>query len=454
MTELQSRFCTSADGTRIAYATLGEGPPLVVVSGWGSGFEAIWEEPEVRIWYERMTQARRAVIYDIRGLGGSQREVDDLSLDAQVADLVAVVDHLELDLSDVIGFQGGAATAVAYAARYSERVSRLVLWAPYPRGEDLARPGQAQAMIELVRQNWSLARRAIADIVYPSGPTELQRRAAGRLRSSIASEMAARYIEFTTTVDVVEFLPQVKAPTLVLHRRGDRNVPSRAGRDVASLIPDARFVALEGDIADESRGDLSYLDIMIEFLDEGRPKEPALEPEEGRAGAFRTILLTDMESSTALTQRLGDAKAQEVRRTHNTIVREALKTHNGSEIKHTGDGIMAAFATASSALDCGIAIQRGVADHKAEHPDSPLGVYVGLNAGEPIAEEQDLFGTSINLAARICDQAEAGQILASNVVRELAAGKDFLFADLGETELRGFEDPVKLWELRWAAAES
>ncbi len=167
-----------------------------------------------------------------------------------------------------------------------------------------------------------------------------------------------------------------------------------------------------------------------------------------------TILFTDMASSTALTQRLGDAGAQEVRRAHNEIVRAALSANSGSEIKHTGDGIMASFATASSALECAIAIQCGVAEHKQEHPDSPLSVYIGLNAGEPIAEDDpdgrvDLFGTSVNLAKRICDQAEAGQIVASNVVRELAAGKDFLFADLGETELRGFEDPVKLWELRW-----
>ena len=110
---------------------------------------------------------------------------------------------------------------------------------------------------------------------------------------------------------------------------------------------------------------------------------------------------------------------------------------------------MASFATASAALESAIAIQRGVAAHKEANPKSPLGVYVGLNAGEPIAEEDDLYGTSVNLAARICDHAEAGQIVASNVVRELAAGKDFLFADLGETELRGFEDPIKLWELRW-----
>ncbi len=182
---------------------------------------------------------------------------------------------------------------------------------------------------------------------------------------------------------------------------------------------------------------------ILEFL--GAPDRPA----GGTTESMTVIVFTDMASSTALTQELGDAAAQEVRRAHNDIVRSALAANSGNEIKHTGDGIMASFSTASSALDAAIAIQRGVAQHKDANPDSPLSVYVGLNAGEPIAEDDDLFGTSINLAARICDHAEPGQIVASNVVRELAAGKDFLFSDLGETELRGFEDPVKLWELRW-----
>ena len=161
------------------------------------------------------------------------------------------------------------------------------------------------------------------------------------------------------------------------------------------------------------------------------------------------FLFTDMESSTASRQRLGDAKVQGLVRVHNTIVREALSAHAGSEIKHTGDGIMASFPTASGALECAVAIQRGIASHVEEHPDAPLQVHIGLNAGEPIAEEQDLFGTSVDLAKRICDQAGSGEIFASNVVRELTAGKGFLSADRGETELRGFEDPVKLWELRW-----
>ena len=127
----------------------------------------------------------------------------------------------------------------------------------------------------------------------------------------------------------------------------------------------------------------------------------------------------------------------------------ALSENGGSGIKHTGDGIRASVPIASSALDCAIATQRGVAAHVEEHPDSPLGLYIGLNAGEPIAEERDLFGTSVDLAKRICDHAQPGQILASNVVQELAAGKGFTFADQGEATLKGFEKPVRLHEVRW-----
>jgi class 3 adenylate cyclase len=239
----------------------------------------------------------------------------------------------------------------------------------------------------------------------------------------------------------------VKAPTLVLHRLGDRDAPISAGRAVAALIPDSRFLALEGDMGHPFLGDTSYIETMTHFLDEGRAVKPTVEG--APPAGLVTILFTDMESSSALRQRLGDAKAQELVHTHNAIVRDALKAHGGSEIKHTGDGIMASFSTASGALECSIAIQRGVAAHVEQHPDAPLGVYIGLNAGEPIAEERDLFGTSVDLARRICDQADPGQIVVSDVVRQLAMGKGFLFSDRGDVVLRGFEDPVRLYEVSW-----
>jgi adenylate cyclase len=142
---------------------------------------------------------------------------------------------------------------------------------------------------------------------------------------------------------------------------------------------------------------------------------------------------------------LGDAKAQELVRAHNTIVRGALTAHGGTEIKHTGDGIMASFPSSSGALECAVVIQRAV----AERAETDLQVHIGLNAGEPVAEEHDLFGTSVQMARRICDHADAGEILVSNVVRELAAGKDFLFAERPAAGLKGFEEPVRLFEVRW-----
>ena len=166
-------------------------------------------------------------------------------------------------------------------------------------------------------------------------------------------------------------------------------------------------------------------------------------------GGLLAILFTDIESSAAIRQRLGDARAQDVLHTHNAIVREALRTHGGSEIKHTGDGIMASFPSATHALQCAVAVEQAVVAHGERHAEASFSVYIGLNAGEPIAEEEDLFGTAVDLARRICDQAQGGEIFVSDVVRQLVAGKGFHFSDHGAVALRGFEDPVRLYEVRW-----
>jgi class 3 adenylate cyclase len=247
-----------------------------------------------------------------------------------------------------------------------------------------------------------------------------------------------------------DLLSRVTVPTLVIHRRGDAIVPFELGREIAAGIPGARFLPLEG----RNHAALADIDVPVmetmtnaiqEFIAEGQaaPEPPAAAP-----SGLVTILFTDMEGSTGLTQRLGDAAAQELLRTHNAIIRDALKAHGGSEIKHTGDGVMASFPVSSRALECAVAIQQAFADRNESETDTPIRVRIGLNAGEPVAEEADLFGTAVQLAARVCARAEPGQVLAANVVRELAAGKGFLFADLGEVVLRGFEDPVRLYEVR------
>jgi class 3 adenylate cyclase len=440
--EPQIRFCTSADGTRIAYATMGEGPPLVVVYPWGRTTELTWERPDSRAALASLSQRRLYVTFDRRGVGASQREVDDFSLEAHVADVAAVADHLRLDRFDLWGQYEAAAVSVAYAAQNPQRLSRLVLWSPYSCGEEIIKPGAARGLVELIHGNWGLARRTLVDIVFPSGSADLRRWYSSGLRRSVSPEVAAKHVEFQSTVDVRPYLAQVKTPTLVLHRRGVRHAPISAGRAVAALIPDARFVALDGDMDHPYLGDTSYMDAMTQFLDEGRAAEPA------SPTAFRTILFTDVEGSTALTDRLGDARARELLREHERMIREALKSHGGSEVKALGDGFMTSFSSAVRALECAIAVQRAFAAHN-ESGEEPILVRVGLNAGEPIAEDDDLYGTAVNEAARITATAKGGEILASDVVRQLVKGKDFLFADRGEVSLKGFDKPVRLHEVKW-----
>jgi class 3 adenylate cyclase len=273
------------------------------------------------------------------------------------------------------------------------------------------------------------------------------------MRECAAREAMLAAREASQHFDVAPLLPQVGTPTLVLHRRQYPLLNVDVATGLASRIPDARLAVLEGTSAIPWLGDMeAVLQAIDEFLGEG--EQAAVTPAEAAApGGFRTILFTDVEGSTALTQRLGDARTREVLRAHERIVREALKAHGGSEVKALGDGFMASFSAATRALECAVAMQRALARHN-ETAEEPIRVRIGLNAGEPIAEEKDLFGTAVIIAARIAAQAAGGEILVANVVRELAAGKGFLFADRGEVALRGFEDPVRLYQVRWQADET
>ena len=227
----------------------------------------------------------------------------------------------------------------------------------------------------------------------------------------------------------------------------------------APIVCPLGFVPLEG--VSLSLGGVTYHTALLDFgeasvdgwlgtLVGAELGLEAVEAEEpGQQEGTVTILFPDIEGSTTLTERLGDVKAHEFLRTHNAIVRDALKAHGGTEIKHTGDGIMASFPSAWRAIGCAVDIQKAVASLLEQRPEPPLRVRIGLNAGEPVVEEKDLFGTAVQLAARICARARPGQILASNVVQELAAGKGFVFLDRGKVPLRGFEKPVPLHEVAW-----
>jgi class 3 adenylate cyclase len=166
--------------------------------------------------------------------------------------------------------------------------------------------------------------------------------------------------------------------------------------------------------------------------------------------AFRTILFTDIVQSTTLTQRLGDARAMELLRTHDAVVRHALERHGGSVVKHTGDGIMAAFPSVVGAINGAVEIQQRLAD--ASSIGEPIVVRIGMAAGEPVTERNDLFGASVQLAARLCARAEPGTILVAGAVHDLALGKGFAFRARGKLRLKGFDSPTSAFEVLWQRA--
>jgi class 3 adenylate cyclase len=170
---------------------------------------------------------------------------------------------------------------------------------------------------------------------------------------------------------------------------------------------------------------------------------------DARDPGIRTILFTDVVNSTTLTQSLGDEAALAILGVHDTIVRDALSALGGREIKHTGDGIMASFVSAAGAVRCAIQIQRELDKHAQANPERSLKVRVGAAVGEPVEQHNDLFGSTVQLAARLCAHAKPEQILVSNAIAELCLGKGLLFEDVGEVTLKGFNSPVRAHAAAW-----
>ena len=172
------------------------------------------------------------------------------------------------------------------------------------------------------------------------------------------------------------------------------------------------------------------------------PGEPYVE------SAFRAILFTDMVDSTRLTQELGDREAMQLLRQHDSIVRSVLAQFGGSEVKHTGDGIMAAFASASQAVGAAMQVQRALGEHN-EAEQSRVHVRIGVAAGEPVTEQDDLFGAAVQQAARLCTCAQPDCIVVSSGVHDLCRGKGIRFSDAGPIAVKGFDEPIGHFEVDW-----
>ncbi|MHB8643305.1 MAG: alpha/beta fold hydrolase [Gaiellaceae bacterium] len=248
-------------GHRIAFASVGEGPPLVLPAWWVSNVVDDWQRERFRRFVAALAQGRRVIRYDRLGCGMSDRDrsPDTLSIDYEADTLAALIDHLELDRVQLFGSSCGGPTAVAYAVRHPDRVDRVVLYGTYANGADLGSDNTRRATVDLVRTHWGIGSRLLADIFAPSADANERDDFAVFQRKSADANMAAELMELIYDTDVSEIVGGLQVPTLVVHRRDDRAIRLRAGERLAALVPNGELVVLDDDAHPPWHGDVDEL---------------------------------------------------------------------------------------------------------------------------------------------------------------------------------------------------
>ncbi|HMO53574.1 MAG TPA: adenylate/guanylate cyclase domain-containing protein [Tepidiformaceae bacterium] len=446
------QYAQASDRVSIAFWAIGDGVPLLLVYPPGfSNIQYEWEIPEASAVYEDVRQWATLIRFDHRNNGLSERGVANVSLEAHVADIEAVINRLDLRRVHLFATTDTGKAGIIYAAEHPEKVASLTLFRTNPGvGSSAAAPGWSNIR-PLIERDWNLFTDVMATALNGLEDGAQTSRLARFVRESVTPEEFVASITTLAEADVRGALANLQCPVLVLHRMDTPFFQIDRARQLVASVPDARLAVLAG--KSPFAWDSSVVNAVKPFVLEVASAENRARFGLRSGTAFRTILFTDIEFHGELMRRHGDQAARQLLREHERITREALSQHGGSEIKSMGDGFLASFNSAQRALECAADLQRALAASNLGGDASGLSrglrVRVGINAGEPIAEDDDLFGTAVIAAARIASMAAGGEVLVANVVRELVAGKGFLFHDRGEQPLRGLEDPVRLWQLLW-----
>jgi class 3 adenylate cyclase len=435
------RFVTTADGVRIAYCCHGEGAPLVFVRGWASHLGLMWEEDAYRAYFEKLARHLQVVRFDARANGLSDRDVERLDLDGLTDDVEAVMDGLGLNEVAMWGSGFGAPIAITYVTRHPERVSRLILDGAYATMKDQGTPEARESYRAMLAALPAQPDAINAALAYMQDPeSEVVGKRVEFVRRSINPKANVQLSTLAVQYDVSHLLPTLDLPTLVLHRRRERLFPLVLGRTMASLIPAAQFVAIEGTASHlwrERPGD--SLAAIADFL--GLDMDITADNDDAQATAdestpvetdrvIKTVLFTDFVGSTEQVAALGDRRWRERLAAHDEMADREVRRFRGRKIKSTGDGILAIFDGPARAIQCASAIRDG-----AQELDIVL--RAGLHTGEVELVGDDVAGIAVHIAARIVRQAAAGQVVVSGTVKELATGSGLAFTEAGSHEFRG-----------------
>ena len=427
----------------IAYQTVGDGPDLIFCAGIFSNLDVMWEEPRWSHFLGRMTSFSRLTVFDMRGVGLSDRGSEMPILERQRDDVGAVMDAIGVEGGTVFGVARAAAMAMLFAATHPERSDALVLYAPTVKR--VASPDFPSAMSPEDQANFfdrfvgEMGTGRNLSVQAPSlASDETFVRWWARFERLVATPAAYRELgQILTDLDVREVLPAIHVPTLVLHRSGDLVVPSAQGRYAAEHIANARYAELPGADHLPIAGDSDMLlDEVEEFITGSRPV-----PKTDRLLA--TVLFTDIVDSTTLQASLGDREWKRLAESHHMIVRRHLARWGGREQDTAGDGFYAVFDGPARAIQCAREI---IADLR------PLGVEIraGVHTGECEIADGKCAGLAVSIGARVMAKAGSSEILVSQTVKDLTAGGDLILQDAGEHELKGIPDRWRLYRVEAA----
>lgn len=448
------QYAVTADGVNIAFSTLGEGPPIIFLPVLPlSHLQVEWQMPGMREFLEYFAQSRQLIRFDARGLGLSDRSDSERTLDAHIRDLEAVVQKLRLERFAIFAASYAGPMGIRYAANNPERIERLILWCTHAFHEEVVAKLPAQSNTQRVAVNQlagvdrDLFIRTYLHRAVGWTEGDIANRFVDVAKQSIDQERFFENLANHAAFDAREDLANVRCPTLVLHRAAFIGSHVDVAKGLTARMPDARLALIEGDSVVPFIGDTSViLETCSSFLAESPPGARST-----GEGATRTILYTDLEAHSTMIQRLGDERGREVLREHERLIRASLREFGGEEVKTFGDGFLASFVSTQQALRCAIALQRAFDAREPLHGERPR-LRVGINAGEPISEDDALHGLAVNVAATIAKGAAGGTILVSGVVRELVAGKGFEFRPHSTDSFAGADEPVQVFEVAWREA--
>jgi class 3 adenylate cyclase len=433
-----ARYAKSGD-LHIAYAVEGDGPiDLVWIPPWVSQVEYLWAEPSLERVMAQLTQFARVITFDRRGSGLSDPFFGAPTLEDQMDDVLAVMDAAGSESAAICGTLEGGPMAALFAATFPERTDALVLYATFARATwapdyEWAWSGEERdrRMDELI-SHWGEG--FVASGVAPSkmaDPSFMEW--AGRLERLAASPSTIRRIfKLIGEFDVRGVLPSIRVPTLVMHRGGDTFIKVEHSRYIASKVPGARYVELEGDENMFSLGDSEALVGEIEEFLTGTRHEN--EPDRMLA----TVLFTDICDSTRRAAEMGDRGWRFLLERHDALFRQALERHRGREVKRTGDGFLATFDGPARAIRCAASIADAMGS-------LGLQIRAGLHTGELEVMDGDLGGLAVHIASRVMSAAEPNEVLVSGTVKDLVVGSGIDFEDRGERELRGVPGEWRLY---------